>query len=182
MNFQKHAARNLSFFMFFMLFMVEAPSSQAPQKETIDGIRNFTKVGDEVGCAGATDPKALAEVARRGYKSVLNLREATETGVALEESKAAAEHAGLKYIHLPFNVAMPDSKVVDTFLATVADRSNQPVYIHCGSANRVGGMWMIKRVIQDGWAVDRARTEAEAIGLSSPQLIAFVGEFISKHR
>ena len=48
---------------------------------------------------------------------------------------------------------MPDRQGrVDSFLAAVADKSNQPVFIHCGSANRVGGMWMIKRVLQDGWA------------------------------
>jgi protein tyrosine phosphatase (PTP) superfamily phosphohydrolase (DUF442 family) len=88
----------------------------------------------------------------------------------------------LKYIHLPFNVAMPDSKVVDSFLGAVADKSNQPVFIHCGSANRVGGMWMIKRVLQDGWAMDQAKTEAEAIGLNSPQLVAFATEYINSHK
>ncbi len=52
---------------------------------------------------------------------------------------------------------MPDSTAVSSFLATVADTKNQPVFVHCGSANRVGGMWMIKRVLQDKWSVERAR-------------------------
>ena len=52
---------------------------------------------------------------------------------------------------------MPDPKVVDNFLAAVADKGNQPVFIHCGSANRVGGMWMIKRALQDKWPLERAR-------------------------
>jgi hypothetical protein len=43
-------------------------------------------------------------------------------------------------------------------------------------------MWMIKRVLQDGWAIDRARTEAEAIGLTSPQMLAFANDYIAKHR
>ena len=77
---------------------------------------------------------------------------------------------------------MPDSKVVDSFLAAVGDRSNQPVFIHCGSANRVGGVWMIKRVLKDGWPIDRAREEAEAIGLRDPQLTAFATTYINAHR
>jgi protein tyrosine phosphatase (PTP) superfamily phosphohydrolase (DUF442 family) len=77
---------------------------------------------------------------------------------------------------------MPDPKIVDGFLATVADAKNQPVFIHCGSANRVGGMWMIKRVLQDKWAMDKARTEAEAIGLRDPATIAFVTEYIKTHQ
>ena len=67
------------------------------------------------------------------------------------------------------------------FLGAVADKSNQPVFIHCGSANRVGAVWMIKRVLQDGWAVDRAQTEAEAIGLQNPQLVAFATGYIKEH-
>jgi hypothetical protein len=55
------------------------------------------------------------------------------------------------------------------------------VFIHCGSANRVGGMWMIKRVLQDKWALDRAKTEAQAIGLNSEPLTAFATEYIKAH-
>ena len=95
---------------------------------------------------------------------------------------AAAQAAGLKYIHLPFNAAMPDAKVVDGFLAAVGDTANQPVFIHCGSANRVGAVWMIKRALKDGWPIDRARAEAEAIGLTSPQLTAFATTYITAHR
>ena len=40
---------------------------------------------------------------------------------------------------------------------------------------------MIKRVLQDGWAVDRAQTEAEAIGLQNPQLVAFANIYIQEH-
>ena len=58
----------------------------------------------------------------------------------------------------------------------------EPVFIHCGSANRVGAVWMIKRVLQDGWAMDRAQTEAEAIGLRSAQLVEFAKTYISEHR
>jgi hypothetical protein len=72
--------------------------------------------------------------------------------------------------------------VVDAFLAAVADRSNQPVYIHCGSASRVGGMWMIKRVLQDKWPLDRALTEAKAIGLSSAALQTFATDYIKSHQ
>jgi uncharacterized protein (TIGR01244 family) len=90
--------------------------------------------------------------------------------------------AGLKYFHLPFNAAAPDPKTVDEFLATVSNKANQPVFIHCGSANRVGGVWMIKRVLQDGWALDRAREEAQAIGLRDPQLTMWATEYIASHR
>ena len=152
------------------------------QKKDVTGIRNYSRVDATVGCGGAVDPAAMAALKQEGYVSVINLRLASEEGANVDAGRAAAKTAGLKYIHLPFNAAMPDSKVVDSCLAAVGDKSNQPVFIHCGSANRVGGVWMIKRVLKDGWPIDRARTEAEAIGLNNPQLIAFATEYINTHK
>ena len=116
------------------------------QKSEREGIRNFSRVDATVGCGGATDPAALVGLRKDGFVSVINLRLATEEGANVDAEGVAAKAAGLKYIHLPFNAAAPDAAVVDKFLAAVADKSNQPVFIHCGSANRVGGVWMIKAV------------------------------------
>jgi uncharacterized protein (TIGR01244 family) len=165
----------------FVLSLAGSISAQVTKGE-IAGVRNFSRVDATVGCGGATDASAMGALRKEGFVSVINLRLASEQGADVDGSRAAAQAAGLKYIHLPFNAASPDAKVVDTFLAAVADKSNQPVFIHCGSANRVGAVWMIKRVLQDGWPVDRARTEAEAIGLTSPQLAAFATEYIAAHR
>jgi uncharacterized protein (TIGR01244 family) len=161
--------------------LIAAPALAQVQKKEMPGIRNYSRVDATVGCGGQTDPAAMAALKKEGYVSVINLRLPSEEGANVEAGRAAAQAAGLKYIHLPFNAAMPDAKVVDSFLAAVADKSNQPVFIHCGSANRVGGMWMIKRVLQDKWALDRAAAEAEAIGLNNAQLKAFATDYIAKH-
>jgi uncharacterized protein (TIGR01244 family) len=167
-----------------VLFVVvlAAPVLAQVKKVDMPGVRNFSRVDATVGCGGQVDPSAMAALRKDGFVSVINLRQASEPGADVDASRAAAQAAGLKYIHLPFNAAQPDEKVVESFLAAVADTSNQPVFIHCGSANRVGGVWMIKRALQDGWPIERARTEAEAIGLSSANLIAFATEYINKRR
>ena len=162
--------------------MLAVPAAAQVQKKDMPGIRNYSRVDATIGCGGATDPAAIAGLKGEGYISIINLRLPTEEGANVDAERASAQAASMKYIGLPFNVAAPDSKVVDAFLAAVADKSNQPVYIHCGSANRVGGMWMIKRVLQDKWAIDRATTEAEAIGLTSPDLKKFVAGYIAAHQ
>jgi uncharacterized protein (TIGR01244 family) len=138
------------------------PASAQVKKSEMPGIRNYSRVDATVGCGGAVDPSAMSALKKEGFVSVINLRMASEPGADIDAGRAAAQAAGLKYIHLPFNVAMPDAKVVDAFLAAVADKSNQPVFVHCGSANRVGGVWMIKRALQDGWSIERAQAEGEA--------------------
>jgi uncharacterized protein (TIGR01244 family) len=161
---------------------VAIPLMAQVQKQEIPGIRNYSRVDATVGCGGAVDPAAMSVLKKEGYVSVINLRLANEEGANVEAGRAAAQAAGLKYIHLPFNAAMPDPKVVDSFLAAVADKGNQPVFIHCGSANRVGGVWMIKRALQDKWPLDRALTEAQAIGLNNPALQAFATDYIKSHQ
>jgi uncharacterized protein (TIGR01244 family) len=162
--------------------LVASSTAAQVKKSEMPGVRNYSRVDATVGCGGAVDPSAMSALRKEGYVSVINLRLANEAGADVDAGRAAAKTAGLKYFHLPFNAASPDPKVVSDFLGAVADKSNQPVFIHCGSANRVGAVWMIKRVLQDGWAVDRAQTEAEAIGLQNPQLLAFANTYIKEHK
>ena len=152
------------------LSLLGAGADAQVRKGDVPGITNFSRVDATVGCGGATQPAAMAELKKQGFRSVINLRLASEEGANIEASRAAAETAGLKYIHQPFDAAKPEPALVDNFLAAVSNTANQPVYIHCASANRVGSMWMIKRALQDGWEIDKAREEAEAIGLSNARL------------
>lgn len=152
------------------------------QKETIEGIRNFTKVDATVACAGSTEPAAMAEIGKRGYKAVIGLREASEAGALVDESKAAAEAAGMKFIHLPFNSTKPDEAVVDRYLTAVKDTSNQPTFIFCASGSRAGSLWLIKRMLVDGWPEETAVAEAVMIGMSSPTLKQFALDYVSKHK
>ena len=162
--------------------LLTIPAIAQVQKKEVPGIRNYSRVDATVGCGGATDPSAMAGLKKEGFVSVINLRLPTEEGANVEQGRAAAQAAGLKYIHLPFNVAAPDPKVVDSFLAAVSDRSNQPVFIHCGSASRVGGMWAVKRALADKWPLEKALAEGKAIGLNNAALETFVTGYIKSHQ
>ena len=78
--------------------------------------------------------------------------------------------------------ANPTTESVDAFIKAVTDRDNQPMYVHCGSANRVAAMWLIKRVVVDGWSLERAREEARIIGLTSPTLEKFAIDYATSHK
>lgn len=162
--------------------LLTIPAIAQVEKKEVPGIRNYSRVDATVGCGGAVDPSAMAGLKKEGFVSVINLRLPTEEGANVEQGRAAAQAAGLKYIHLPFNVAAPDPKVVDSFLAAVADRSNQPVFIHCGSASRVGGMWAVKRALADKWPIEKALAEGKAIGLNNAALETFVTSYIKSHQ
>jgi len=154
----------------------------AQTKQERPGIVNFTKVDAVVACGGATETSALDGLAKDGFKAVINLRLASEANANIEANAAHAKSLGLNYVHIPFNSQQPDPKAVDQFLAAIANKANQPVYVHCGSANRVGSMWLVKRVLQDGWPVGKATEEAKLIGLSSEPLEKFALSYIDSHK
>jgi uncharacterized protein (TIGR01244 family) len=156
------------------------PTLRAQRETAPAGVTNYTRVDATVACAGATPVQALPEIKKNGFVSVVNFRMPTEQGANIDEAKATAAQLGLKYIHLPFQTPTPE--VADAFLKAVADRSNQPMYIHCASANRVGAMWFIKRVKLDGWDTERAMKEAETIGLRAPNLKEFALNYVNAKR
>jgi uncharacterized protein (TIGR01244 family) len=116
-----------------------------------------------------------------GFKSIINLRLASEPGANVEGEAEAAKSAGLQYVHLPFNASSPDPAVADAFVAAVTKPDNDPAFVHCASANRAATMWMIKRMVVDKWDSERAGTEAAALGLTNANLKAFAIEYAASH-
>lgn len=149
-------------------------------KRQYPGVQNFSRVDATVACGGATTPAAIQALKADGFTSIVNLRAAEEPGANVDGEAAAALKAGVRYFHLPFKAAAPDTAIVDRFLAVVAEPANQPVFIHCATANRVAALWLIKRVRLDGWTVEKALTEAEAIGLTSEPLKQFALGFLGR--
>jgi uncharacterized protein (TIGR01244 family) len=159
---------------------VSAAAQVTKQERT--GIVNFSRVDAVVACGGATDTAALEGLKADGFKAIINLRTAGEQGANLEQNAARAKELGLKYISIPFAPAQPDPKAVDTFLSEIANKSNQPAFVHCGSASRVGAFWLVKRVMQDGWPIEKATEEAKAIGLRGEPLEKFALDYIASHK
>jgi len=162
--------------------LVVTLNAQGVTKETVPGVTNFARVETTIACAGATTPGAVAGIKKMGYASIINLRQASEPGADIEGEAAAAKAASITYVHLPFNAASPDPAVVDAFLKAVTAPANQPVFLHCASANRAAALWMIKRIQVDKWDADRAGAEAAALGLTSPALKTFALDYVQAHK
>ena len=156
-----------------------AHAQQVTRKE-IAGISTFAQVETTIACGGATKPEAIREIGRMGFKSVINLRLSSEEGARVEEEGQAVKAAGMNYVHLPFDLQRPDAKLVDHFISAVTAPANTPAYVHCAAGGRAAAMWMIKRVLADGWDQPRALAEANALGLND-RLRPFALEYLRTH-
>jgi protein tyrosine phosphatase (PTP) superfamily phosphohydrolase (DUF442 family) len=162
-----------------------AVSAQGLQRLTVPGINNFWRVDATVSTGGTITSREMAipELKRRGIRSVVNLAGGPEA----EAERAAVEQAGMKYFLFAINSQTLDPAPVDPFLKAAADRTNYPLFIHSGNGHRAAMAWMIKRIVADGWTVERAGIEAASDGLindnpMTPVWWKFAQDYIAAHR
>ena len=159
---------------------IAAVSAQGVTKEIVAGISTFARLDTTIACGGATSVEAVPELKKMGFRSIVNVRRASEAGADVEAEGAAAKAAGLRYVHLPFDPQSPDPMLIDNFIAAVTAPENQPAYIHCAAGGRAAALWMIKRWKADGWDEQRALDEAIALGLNE-RFQPFAVNYIRTH-
>ncbi len=160
--------------------MVVSVAAQRVTKEQVPGISTFARLDTTIACGGATKAEAIPALQKMGFRSIINVRRASEEGADVEAEGAAAKAAGMKYVHLPFDPQAPDPMLIDNFIAAVTAVDNQPAYIHCAAGGRAAALWMIKRWKADGWDEARALEEAIALGLNE-RFTPFALNYIRTH-
>jgi protein tyrosine phosphatase (PTP) superfamily phosphohydrolase (DUF442 family) len=154
--------------------------ASAAQTET-SSIRSFLRVNSDFCTGGQPRPEHFAALKADGVKAVLNLRAPGEHRA--DEEQQAAKAAGLAYFNIPVIYTAPTVESVDEFLRLTDDPANRPMFIHCTAAIRVGGYWLIRRVLRDNWTWDAALAEARKIGLvQAPHLEEFARHYIDSKR
>jgi uncharacterized protein (TIGR01244 family) len=151
------------------------------QRELKDDVPHVLCVDEKFATGGQPADAAYAKLAANGYHAVLNLRTASE-GVDLKHEQEVVEEAGMRYVNIPVVSNSPKPEQVEEFIKAVKNSDNQPMLIHCGSANRVGAFLMIYRVVELGWPEDKALEESTRVGLTSPGLKKFAQEYIASHK
>jgi uncharacterized protein (TIGR01244 family) len=144
--------------------------------------KNFLRLNEEFCTAGQPSKEDLLKLKESGLRSILNLRRPEENPTEQAEEERLAEELGFKYFTIPVKVADLRPEQADRFLEIVKDEGNRPMLIHCMGANRVGGFWLIHRVLNDGWEFDKAEQEARKIGMTSPELVAFARSYIEQKK
>lgn len=144
--------------------------------------KNFLRVNEDFCTAGQPSREDLLKLKETGVRSILNLRRPEENPTEQAEEERLAEELGFEYFRIPVNLADLRPEQADRFLEIVRDEGNRPMLIHCVTANRVGGFWLIHRVLTDGWQFERAEEEARKIGMARPELLEFARTYIEEKK
>jgi protein tyrosine phosphatase (PTP) superfamily phosphohydrolase (DUF442 family) len=113
-------------------------------------------------------------------RTVFNLRHESEIR-GFDEQLVVTE-LGMRYVSLPWNG--PDELTDDVFdrARAVLGTTERPLLLHCGSAHRVGAVWIPWRVLDCGLSVEDALAEARTIGLRTPEYQQKALEYVARRR
>ena len=161
--------------LFILAMAVPAGAQDAPLTAI-----NFLRLNDEVCTAGQPSMEDLAKLKAQGVRAIINLRRPSE--YAADEEAAKARELGLRYFNIPVDGSNIQDAQVAEFLKATSDPENRPMFIHCASANRVGGFWMIRRALVDQWPLEDAEAEGRKIGLRSQPIRDFAAGYIARQR
>jgi uncharacterized protein (TIGR01244 family) len=159
-----------------VLAPVLCAAAQAPQTY---GIAHATFPEPGVMAAGQPTGEQIQLLAEDGYKTVIDLR-APEEPHGFDEPEAARQN-GLAYDSVPVTLATLDQATLDRFFAALR-KAERPVLLHCGSSNRVGGLYYAWLVLEEGVEPDAALSRAKAAGLHQPELIDKVTKLVAERR
>lgn len=133
-----------------------------------------TRFAENHYAGGQPTPAQLAELAREGVRTIINLRGPDEP-IGYDEA-AAARQLGLRYVTLPITSASDlDRERVRRFGRALDDaRREGGVFIHCASSNRVGAMVALDEALYRRQPLEVALARGRAAGLTSfePAVVA----------
>jgi protein tyrosine phosphatase (PTP) superfamily phosphohydrolase (DUF442 family) len=156
------------------------------RREDFPGLANYFPIDGTASSGGPVQSSdwAISELSRRGFKTFVDIA----PGRDAQTVAAAARGVGMKYMAMPIAPdaagSQFDAAKIEPAITAITDPANQPLFLHSANGHSTAMLWMIKRVVNDGWTVEQAGAEATTIGLvnddpSVPTLWKFAQDYIS---
>jgi tyrosine-protein phosphatase SIW14 len=147
------------------LLLLSVATVQAQDEVHYLELPNFHQVNAQLYRGAQPKPEGLAQLARLGIKTIINLR-ADDARAGGEEQAARA--LGLGYYKVPMlGIGRPKDAAAERALALINDPQLQPVFIHCKrGADRTGTIIACYRIRHDGWTDAAALAEAKRYGMA----------------
>lgn len=120
--------------------------------------------------AGQPQPEDWQRLRQRGFDLVINMRSDPERAAVQAKN---AEAAGLRHLHLPLPTYELERPHIADFHNTLAQLNGDKVLIHCRSASRTALLWMLNRIVYEGWTQEEAEAELRAAGYDEDSMEVF---------
>jgi protein tyrosine phosphatase (PTP) superfamily phosphohydrolase (DUF442 family) len=141
---------------------------------------NYRQISDEIVTAGQPTVEQLAIVAQQGVEVVINLGLA-DADYALPDEQGLVQSLGLVYEHIPVQWEQPRVENFEQFADCMRRHENQKRLVHCAANKRVSVFMALYRILEDGWSVELAREELEAVWHPNPIWQNFMAQVLQNN-
>ncbi len=153
-------------------FLLSISSCSGPQSSSHDpapiNVFNFRVIAPGVVGAGQVDVTDFPGMAESGYSLVVNLRLPGEPFPGNEQEMAEA--VGMAYVAIPMSGKNLSPIHAQRLAEALEAHGDGNALIHCGSGNRVGGLWGLYVGLRDGLSAEEAVKIGRAAGMESESL------------
>jgi uncharacterized protein (TIGR01244 family) len=144
-----------------------------------------TKVRDDVSVGAQPSAGDVQQLARDGFKTVINLRVENEEDGQLspiDEAQMVRE-AGMEYLHIPVISSQIREGQVDEF-RNALENLPKPVFVHCAKGKRAGLFSLMDQAQSEGWSGKDTVSRAKQMGweITDADLEKFVKEYVDSRK
>jgi protein tyrosine phosphatase (PTP) superfamily phosphohydrolase (DUF442 family) len=147
--------------------------------QALQGVPNACQLLPTVVTGGQPSAANLAAFKAAGGGIVLDLRDPMEPR-PIDEA-AEIRSLGLEYAVVPVEPGTMTDDTLDRILGILRGAGDRPVFVHCGSGNRVGGALLPFLLLDHGVEEEAAVDLAMRVGLRSADLMEWGLDYARRH-
>jgi protein tyrosine phosphatase (PTP) superfamily phosphohydrolase (DUF442 family) len=129
---------------------------------TIEGIKNFKQVSENIATSGQPTQEELAAVIQTGYNHVVYLGLEESEG-SLSDEASIIESLGAHYHHIPVSFEHPEIERYLVFEKLLDRIPSEKVFVHCVANKRASIFIALQKIVQGQFTVEQAITFIESI-------------------
>jgi uncharacterized protein (TIGR01244 family) len=143
-------------------------------------------LNEQLAIAGTLTHADIAEIARRGYQTLIDLRadgEPAAGGLSPTQVCQYATALRLAYYQIPVTVSALTDTTIEAVRRTLREAQG-PILLHCVSGRRACALALLHCSCEEGASVAQYSVKAQALGLdwdSLPGLREFCLEYLIRH-
>jgi protein tyrosine phosphatase (PTP) superfamily phosphohydrolase (DUF442 family) len=123
---------------------------------SLESIRGYVEVNPELTTAGQPSEAQLAEIADRGYRTVINLG-LMDKRYCLPDEAGLAHQLGMSYHHIPVEFTQPRQSDIARFFDVMDASLPERTFVHCAANYRVSCFVGLYGRSRWGWSTERAQ-------------------------
>ncbi|MEX0820395.1 MAG: protein tyrosine phosphatase family protein [Pirellulaceae bacterium] len=143
------------------------------------------QISEEVTVGGQPSGDKLEQLAKDGFKTVVNLRTEGEEDQPLSPNAEGEKvrELGMEYVHFPVSRDEMSPELEDEFRQRLPSFAT-PVFVHCGSGKRAGAFVVMDKAIKEGWSGEATLQRAEEMGFECnvPEIKEFVKSYVDSRQ